>query len=144
MHTCVHADMRANQVILLMITDGEKWHYLAVIKLSKVLNAITSKHKGDFYCLNCFNSYSTKENLKKHRNVCQNHDCFYAEMPEKDNKILKYNHGEKSMKAPFIIYADVESLLEKMSTCHNNPEKSSTTKIHKHTIWLLIVCTLFI
>ena len=54
-------------------------------------------------------------------------------MPEKDNKILKDNYGEKSMKAPFIIYADLESLLENMSTCHNNPEKLSTTKINKHT-----------
>ena len=54
-------------------------------------------------------------------------------MPEEYNKILKYNHGEKSMKAPFIIYADLESLLEKMDTCYDNPEKSSTTKINKHT-----------
>ena len=38
-------------------------------------------------------------------------------MPEEDNEILKYKHGEKSMKAPFVIYADLESLLEKMSTC---------------------------
>ena len=53
-------------------------------------------------------------------------------MPQKDNKILKYNQGEKSMKVPFIIYADLESLHEKMNTCHNNPEKSSTTKINKH------------
>ena len=53
-------------------------------------------------------------------------------MPEEDNKILKYNQGEKSMKATFI-YADLESLLEKMNTCHNNSEKSSTTKINKHT-----------
>ena len=37
------------------------------------------------------------------------------------------------MKAPFIIYADLESLLEKMGTCHDNPEKSSTTEINKHT-----------
>ena len=37
------------------------------------------------------------------------------------------------MKVPFIIYADLESLLEKMNTCHNNPKKSSTTKINKHT-----------
>ena len=37
------------------------------------------------------------------------------------------------MKVPFIIYADMESLLEKMSTCHNNPKESSTTKISKHT-----------
>ena len=54
-------------------------------------------------------------------------------MPDKDNKILKYNHGEKFMKVPFIIYADLDSLLEKMDTCHNNPEKSSTTKINKYT-----------
>ena len=54
-------------------------------------------------------------------------------MPKEDNKILKYNHGEKSMKAPFIIYADVESLLEKISNCHNNPQKSSTTKANKYT-----------
>ena len=54
-------------------------------------------------------------------------------MPEEDNKILKYNQGGKSMKLPFIIYADLESLLEKMSTCHNNPEKSSATKINEHT-----------
>ena len=53
-------------------------------------------------------------------------------MPKEDNKILKYNHGEKSMKAPFIIYADLEPLLEKMNTCYNNPKKSSTTKINKH------------
>ena len=54
-------------------------------------------------------------------------------MPKKDHKILKYNHGEKSMKIPIIIYADLESSLEKMRTCHNNPKKSSTTKINKHT-----------
>ena len=53
-------------------------------------------------------------------------------MPNEYNKILKYNHGEKSMKVPFIIYADLESLLEKMSTCQNNLEKSSTTKMNKH------------
>ena len=54
-------------------------------------------------------------------------------MPKKDNKILKNNHGEKSIKVPFIMYADLEFLLEKMRTCHNNPKKSSTTKINKHT-----------
>ena len=65
--------------------------------------------------------------------MCENLDYCYVEMPEKDNEILKYSYGEKPIKAPFIIYADLESLLEKISTCHNNPEKSSATKINKHT-----------
>ena len=37
------------------------------------------------------------------------------------------------MRLPFIIIADLECLLEKMNTCHNNPEKLSTTKVNKHT-----------
>ena len=38
------------QIILLMITNGEVWHYLAVKKLSSLLIGITLKHQGDFYC----------------------------------------------------------------------------------------------
>ena len=54
-------------------------------------------------------------------------------MPKEDNKKIKYNSGEKSIRDKFIIYADLESLLEKISICRNNPKKSSTTKINKHT-----------
>ena len=49
-------------------------------------------------------------------------------MPDEDNKILKYNHGEKSMRVPFIIYADLECLLEKIHWCQNNSKKSYTEK----------------
>ena len=54
-------------------------------------------------------------------------------MPTKDNNIIKYNQREKSIKLPFLVYADLECLLEKMSTCQNNPNESSTTEINKHT-----------
>ena len=124
---------RENQVILLMITDGEKWYYLAIKRLSALFRGVTSNNNGDFYCLNCFQSYTTKNILKKHKNVCENHDYCYVEMPAEYNKTLKYIKGEKSMKSPFIVYADLECLLEKMNTCHNNPKKSSTTKTSKRT-----------
>ena len=54
-------------------------------------------------------------------------------MPEEYNKTLKYNEEEKSVIVPSIVYADLQCLLEKTNTCHNNPEKPSTTKINKHT-----------
>ena len=63
-----------NQVILLMITDGEKWHYLTVKNLSGLLRGITSNHAGDFCCLNCFCAYSTKNKLEEHKKVCENHN----------------------------------------------------------------------
>ena len=53
-------------------------------------------------------------------------------MPDEDNKISKNNTGEKSLKVPFIIYAYLECLLEKINTCQNNSEKSYTEKRTEH------------
>ena len=47
-----------------MITDGEKWHYLAVKGLSALFRGITDNNNGDFYCLNCCQSYTTENKLK--------------------------------------------------------------------------------
>ena len=44
-----------------MITDGEKWHYLAVKKIPTLLREVTSKDVGEFYCLNCFHSIVQKK-----------------------------------------------------------------------------------
>ena len=128
-----HNLTRDNQIILLMISNGENWHYLAVKSLSGLFTGVTSNHKEDYYCLNCFHSYRTKNKLDAHKKVCENHEYCHIEMPNKDNNKIKYNQGEKSIKLPFIIYADLECLLEKINTCFNNPEESSTTKINHHT-----------
>ena len=63
---------------------------------------------------------------------CENHDYCNNEMLSNDNNLINYNKGEKSLKLPFIIYADLECLLEKISTCYNNPNLPSTTKINQH------------
>ena len=128
-----HNLTREKQIFLLMISNGENWHYLVVKRLSGLLTGITSNHKEDFYCLNCFHSYRTKNKLEAHKNICENCDYCRVEMPTKDNNVIKYNQGEKSIKLPFIVYTDLECLLEKMNTCYNNPEESSATKINKHT-----------
>ena len=54
------------QVILLMVSNGENWHYLVVKNLSELLREITSNQKEDFYCFNCFCAYSTKNKLEAH------------------------------------------------------------------------------
>ena len=77
------------QVILLMITNGENWHYLVVKSLPGLLKGITSSHKEDFYCLNCFCEYSTKIKLEEHKKICENHEYCHVEMPNENNKIIK-------------------------------------------------------
>ena len=97
-----------------MITDdGKRWHYLAARSLFALLRAISSSNKGDFYCLNCSHSYRTLSKLKRHERVCNNHHYCHVDMPEEGKNILKYSPGNKSLKAPFIIYADLECLLKK-------------------------------
>ena len=108
----------------------KKYHYLAVANLSGLLKGVSSNHKEDFYCLNCFNSYTTENKLKEHEEICNKHDSCRMEMPEQ--VILKHNPGEKSLKAPFTIYLDLECILKKVQSCQNNPEKSYTEKIARH------------
>ena len=116
-----------------MIADCKKWHYLTITNLSALLQGNSSNHEGDFYCLNCFNSYTTKNKLKEHEEICNNHDSCRIEMPKWVEIILKYIPGEKSLKAPFEIYLDLECLLKKeQHHQNNNLEESYTEKKAKH------------
>ena len=120
---------RKNQVVLLMITDGkqsdeiDKWHYIAfksvptdnglnrpIRSLPRLFMGITSNNNGDFYCLGCLHSFRTDNALKKHERLCNNHDYCHVEMPNNDDNTLKYNFGEKSLKASWSIYAEFERL----------------------------------
>ena len=57
------------------------------------------------------------------------------EFSQNKKKILEFSQYQKSDKGPFIIYADLECLLEKTDGCENNPETSSTTKLSEHIPW---------
>ena len=52
-------------------------------------------------------------------------------MTSKGNKVLDLNQYQTSDIPLFIIYADLECLIEKNDGCKNNPENSSTTKVSK-------------
>ena len=64
-----HNLTREKQVILLMISNGENWHYIIAKRLHGLLKGITSSHNEDFYCLNCFCTYSTRNKLEEHKKI---------------------------------------------------------------------------
>ena len=72
------------------------------------------------------NSYTTKNKLKEHEEICNNNDSCRIQIPEWFEKILKYNFGEKSLKAPFAICLDLECLLKKQP--HQNHSEESYTE----------------
>ena len=47
-------------------------------------------------------------------------------MPSEKDNILEFNQYIRSDKMPYIIYADIGSLIKKIDGLANNPENSST------------------
>ena len=111
-----------------MIPNREKWHYLALKQLFSLLRGITSKHQGDFYCLNYLHCFATENKHESQKTLCENKNFRNIVMPSKGTKTLEFNQYQKSNKATFIIDPDLECLIEKIDGCKDNPENSFTTK----------------
>ena len=107
-----------------MITDGKKLHYLAVTNLSALLQRKSSNHGGDFYCLNCFNSYTTKNKCKEHEEICNNYDSCHIEMLKWVEKNIKIQSRRKN-------YLDLECLLRKEQSYQNNQNNNSNNNLEK-------------
>ena len=60
-------------------------------KLSSLLGGLTSTNNGDFYCLNCLNSFRTKNKLESQIKVCENKAFRNVVMLSEDAKILEFN-----------------------------------------------------
>ena len=63
-----------------------------------------------------------KWNLNHIKKLCENKDFCNVVMPSEDTKVLFFNQYQNSDKAPFIIYVDLESLIQKIDGCKNNLE----------------------
>ena len=98
-------------------------------KLFALLRGITSKTKGNFYCLNCLHSFRTKKKSKCHKKACKNKGFCNIIMPSEDTKILESDQYQKSSKATFVIYADLECLIENIDGCKKNLKNSCRTKV---------------
>ena len=90
-----------NQITLLKITDeSDKWHFLALPSildddgakrptksLSRLMEGISSKSHGDYYCYGCLHSFCTQSSLKKHIELCKHNDFCKIKLPEEGKNI---------------------------------------------------------
>ena len=91
-----------------------------------------SKYCGDFYCLNCLHSFRGKNKLDLHKNNIRKKYFCNVIMSFEGTKVLEFNQYQKSDKAPFIIYADLECIMGQIDGCENNRENLPTKKVSKH------------
>ena len=120
-------------VDLLLISDDEKRHYCLIKIMSRLLSSQTSKRNGvQYYCMRCLNPFHSQESLDKHLEYCSTHEAVKTEMPG-EGTILSFKNYNRSMRVPFIVYADFESFIKPIDTCEPNPKNSYTKQYQKHT-----------
>ena len=122
---------RPRIVDLLLISDGEKQHYCLIKSLSRLLSSQLTKHNGSIvFCLNCLNHFPNEKKI--HEEYCLKNEAIKIELAEK-GIFISFIHHNRSIKVPFVVYADFEAFTEEISTCEPNQEFSFTKKISKNT-----------
>ena len=93
-----------------------KSHYAFIKHLSRLTKSQLYKRKCKTYpCKRCLNSFHTKERLNQHSKYCSNHKLTVINLPKAGSNI-SFKDFNKSIKHLFVIYADFESIREKIDT----------------------------
>ena len=122
-----------NAIDLLFITNEEKQHYCWIKNFSRLLSAQVSKHgPNSYFCKRCLNKFTSPEKLNEHIEICKENSACKIEVPE-PGETITFKNFKKSMRVPFVIYADFEAITENIDSATPNPEKSYTEKYQKHT-----------
>ena len=118
---------------LMLITENNRKHYVAIKSLSRLLSSQNSKHKERQYlCMNCLQGFWEESSRSEHIGYCKDNESVRIEMPHK-RPIVEYSDGQLQFKVPFIMYPDFESILEPIHGLENNPRISTTRGINVHT-----------
>ena len=111
---------------IMLITDNNNKHYVAIKSLKRLLSMQNSKHKeSQHFCINCLQGFVEKQSRDEHYVYCRSNEAVRIEMPKK-KLIVQYSDGQYQFKVPFMMYADFESILEPIQGVSNNPNVSST------------------
>ena len=119
---------------LLLLSDGQTYHYVLILYLLKLVAKINGKERRDrnHLCRNCLHICLSAELLRTHQPTCLEKDSVQITMPEPSKNTLKFENCTARWFSPFVIYLDLESLIVPISTAKNNPSISRTVAIEKH------------
>ena len=127
---------------LLYIEEGDKNHCVLIKDYNRFFSTCNKHQHLNHYCLYCLRKFYTKNSLEKHQeNFIAINGVQAIDLPrpfidkngvERIPSVYFKNH-HRQLPSPFVIYADFESNLEKMSSCQPSEEQSYTEKYQKHT-----------
>jgi hypothetical protein len=124
-------------VDLLVTSNSETNHYVWIKNFNRLCYSVTKNKTKKFFCKHCIQHFASESILLKHMEDCiVLTKCQSIEMPV-EGETTKFRSFRETVKIPFVIYADLESLLEKLtdttSSHSETSEQDKTEKLQKHT-----------
>ena len=126
------------EINLMLISEGDRWHYTPIKSLSRLPASKNSKHAHkQYFCNNCLQGYTLELSRDQHYSYCIDNEMVRAEMPSKGSTVEFYD-GQNQFKVPFMMYADFESILMPMLGPSPDLEKSLHHKSEPaYSFWLV-------
>ena len=118
---------RENIIDLLLLSDGEKIHYVWVKDLGTLVCRNNKTHHKQQVCRRCLHVFSRADLLEKHRPECLGigDKAQRTEMPHPGKDTLTFANYANQMRVPYVIYADFETLNVKVDSPQSTTQKIS-------------------
>ena len=128
----ISKEKRINNIDLLVISDEKKQHYCLINNLSRLIRSSLTNHNGPVeICRSCLNHFPDKDKLKNHEEYCFQNETVKIEMP-KEGSSISFKHHNRSIKVPFVVYADFEAFTKEIKTIPQNDRVAFTQKYQHH------------
>jgi len=110
-YTAKFCNERPNHVNLLLLPQGDKYHYVLVTSLSKLVADRTNHVGRTFICPYCLYPFRYQHCLDNHLPACGKHLPQTVKYPKERENILKFDKIQHMFPVPFVLYTDFESYL---------------------------------
>lgn len=127
--------VKKNHIHLLLLTssNGEESHFCWIKSMSRLLSSQISKIVSKkCFCDRCSNHFVNPDRLNTHIEQCMQQNEHAIEMPNEDNRIIRFKNFQNQLQDPFIIYADIETLLKFPNANFCKSEAANTTAYQQH------------
>lgn len=128
---------------LLLLTKNEQRHYCWIKNLGRLITSQITKNKNKhFYCDRCLNHFRNIHKLTVHKKDCSNQNECRIELPNSGNNKIFFKNIRNQLISPFIIYADIETLLIKPSAAFCNSENTKAYQEHEpYSVGFYLKCS---
>ena len=123
----------AKHIDLLVTSNTETNHYVWIKNFNKLCAGVTKNTAKKFFCKHCIQHFPSEDRLEKHMMDCiVLTKCQAIQMPA-EGEVIKFKTFRETVKIPFVIYADLESILQKLTvTQKEEMGQEQTEKLQKH------------